>query len=74
MFFLFRDVMVSSRFPCVTAGVEKFSLDLCQAVKNCRKCVLEIGCMEEGVRLDRECMEFVTVGFFSFLLFEGEGS
>ena len=34
-FCLFRDVRVSSRFPCVTAEVGRFSLDLCRAVKKC---------------------------------------
>ena len=48
-FYLFRDVSVSSRFPCVTPEVERFSLDICRAVKKCRKCVLEVGCMGEGV-------------------------
>ena len=33
-FCLFRDVKVSTRFPCVTPGVERFSIDLCRAVKN----------------------------------------
>ena len=41
-FCLFRDVRVSSKFPCVTPGVERFSLDLCRAVKSCRKCILII--------------------------------
>ena len=49
-------------------GVERFSLDLCRALKKCRKCFLEVGCMGEGVGLDRECMGFVTAGF-SFLFF-----
>ena len=47
-FCLFRDVMVTLRFPYVTPGVERFSLDLCRAVKKCRKCVLEVRCMGEG--------------------------
>ena len=47
-FCLFRDVRVRSRFPCVTPGVERFSLDLCRAVEKCRKCVLEVGCMGGG--------------------------
>ena len=48
-FFLFRDVRVSSRFPCVIPWVERFSLDIYWAVKKCRKCVLEVGCIGEGV-------------------------
>ena len=47
-------------------GVERFLLDLCLAVKKCRKCGLKVGCIGEGVGLDRECMEFVTAGFFFF--------
>ena len=35
----------------------------------CRKCILEVGCMAEGVGLDRECMEFVTACFFLFFFF-----
>ena len=27
-FYLFRNVRLSSRFPCATPGVERFSLDL----------------------------------------------
>ena len=75
-FCLFRDVRVSSRFPCVTPGVERFSLDLCQAVKKCRKCILEVECMGEEVGLDCECIEFVIADFFlSFLnFFKREGS
>ena len=52
-------------------GVERFSLDLCRALKKYRKCVLEVGCMGEEVGLDRECMEFVTIGFFFFSFFMG---
>ena len=69
-FCLFRDLRVSSRFPCVTPGVEIFSLDLCRAVKNCGQCVLEVECMGEGVVLNRECTEFVTAcSFLFFFLF-----
>ena len=32
-FCLFRDVRVSSRFPCVITGVAGFSLDLCRVTK-----------------------------------------
>ena len=39
-FLLFRDVRVSSRFPCVTPGVIRFFLDFCRAIKKFRKCVL----------------------------------
>ena len=38
-FCLFTDARVSSRFPCVTPGMERFSLDLPQADKKCRNCV-----------------------------------
>ena len=41
-FCLFRNMRVNSRFSCVAAGVERFFLDLCRAVKKCRKCVLEV--------------------------------
>ena len=71
-FCLFGDVRVSSRFPCVTPGVERFSLDLCQAVKKCRKCILEVECMGEGVGLDCDCIEFVIADcFLSFSFFLG---
>ena len=49
---------MSSRFPGVTQGMERFSLDLSQAAKN-RVCVLEV---EVVVCLDRECVEFVIAG------------
>ena len=71
---------MSSKFPCVTPWVERFSLELCQAVKKCRKCILEVGCMGvgegEGGGLDCECIEFVIVGFFLFFSYFGgrEGS
>ena len=39
---------MSSRFPCVTPGVERFSLDLPQADKSYRECALELGCGELG--------------------------
>ena len=52
-FCLFRDVKVSSRFACVTPEVERFFLDFFRVVKKCRKCVLEVRCMGEGVGLDR---------------------
>ena len=68
-FCLFRNVRVSSRFPCVTPGVERFSLDLCRAVKKGRKYILEVWCMREGVGLDCECIEFVIAGFFLFFSF-----
>ena len=51
---------MSSRFPGVTQGMERFSLDLSQAAKN-RVCVLEV---EVVVCLDRECMEFVIAGCY----------
>ena len=47
-FCLFTDVRVSSRFPCVTPGMKRFSLDLCLAVKKCREFILEEECMGEG--------------------------
>ena len=47
-FSLFRDVRVSSRFPCATPRMERFSLDLLWAVKKYRKYVLEVGCMGKG--------------------------
>ena len=72
-FSLFRDVRVSSRFPCVTPGVTRFSLDLCRAVKKCRKCNLEVWCMWEGARLDCECIKFVIAGFFLFFFLGEEG-
>ena len=53
----------------MTPGVKRFSLDHPRAVKKCRKCVLEVGCIQEGAGLDRECMEFVMAGFFSFVFF-----
>ena len=34
---------MSSRFSCVTLGMERFSLDLPRAVKN-REYALEVGC------------------------------
>ena len=70
-FCLFRDVRVSSRFPCVTPGMERFSLDLCRAVKKCSKYILEVGCMGEGAELDFECIEFVNASFFLFFSFFG---
>ena len=67
-----------SRFASVTQELEKISLDLCRAVKKCRKCVLEVGCMGKWASLDRECMQFLTAGFFLFFSFfylgGGEGS
>ena len=72
-FCLFRDVRVSSIFPCVTPGVERFSVDLCRAVKKCRKCILEVGCMGKGAGLGFECIEFVIAGFFLFFSFSGGG-
>ena len=73
-FCLFRDVRVSSRFPCVTPGVEGFSLDLCRAVKKCRECIMEVGCMGEAEGLDCECIEFVIASFFLFFSFFWGGS
>ena len=35
---------MSSRFSCVTLGMERFSLDLPRAVKN-REYALEVGCV-----------------------------
>ena len=72
-FCLFRDVRVSSRFPCVTPGVERFSLDLCRAVKKCRKCFLEVEFMGEGAGLYCECVEFVIADFFLSFSFFWEG-
>ena len=34
-------------------------------VKKCRECVLEVGCIGKAANVDLECMEIVTVGFFS---------
>ena len=34
---------MSSKFSCVIPGMERFSFDLLQAVKN-RECALEVGC------------------------------
>ena len=66
-----------SKISLCDREVERFSLDLCRAVKQCRKCVLEVGCVLVGVGLDSVCMEFVTACFFFFLLlfsvFGGEG-
>ena len=59
-----------SKISLCDPEVERFSLDLCRAVKQCRKCVLEVGCVLVGMGLDGVCMEFVTACFFfSFLLF-----
>ena len=71
MFLFIQGVRVSSRFPCVTPGLTRFSLDLCRAVKKCRKCNLEVWCMGEGARVDCECIEFVMAGFFLFFFFGG---
>ena len=49
---------MNSRFPCVTPVMERFYLDLPQAAKN-RLCTLK---WDVGVRLDHECVEFVTAG------------
>ena len=65
-FCLLGDVRVSSRFPCVTLGVKRFSLDFSRAVKKYRECVLEVECMREGVGLFRELIEFVTTEFLLF--------
>ena len=62
-----------SRFASVTQELEKISLDLCRAVKKCRKCVLEVGCMGKWASLDRECMQFLTAGFFLFFFLFGRG-
>ena len=66
-----------SKISLCDPEVERFSLDLCRAVKQCRKCVLEVGCVLVEMGLDGVCMEFVTACFFfSFLLFfllGGEG-
>ena len=54
--------------------VERFSLNLCRAVKKCNKCILEAGCMGEGASLDCQCIEFVITDFFLFFsFFWGEG-
>ena len=42
----------------MTPKVKIFSLDHPRAVKKCRKCVLEVGCVKEGAGLDHECTEF----------------
>ena len=39
---------MSSRFPCVTPGVERFSLGLPQVDKNYREYALKLGCGELG--------------------------
>ena len=52
---------MSSRFPCMTPGVNRFSLDFPRAVEKYKECSLELGCGGLGVvRLDHRCMEFVT--------------
>ena len=65
-FCLLRDVRVSSRFPCVTLGVKRFSLDFSRVFKKYRECVLEVECRREGVGVFRELIEFVTTEFFLF--------
>ena len=57
---------VSSRFPCVTPVVERFYLDLPQAAKN-RVCTLK---WDVGVRLDHECVEFVTAGWYRLKFYD----
>ena len=50
---------MNSRFPCVTQGMERISLDFPRAAK-----IIEISCVPckwgVVVCLDRECLEFVT--------------
>ena len=55
---------VSSRFPSVIPRVERFSLDLLQAVKKYRECALELGFGGWGLWLDHSCMKIVTTGWY----------
>ena len=61
---------MNSRFPCVTQGMERISLDFPRAAK-----IIGISCVPckwgAVVCLDRECLEFVTavkckVKFYDF--------
>ena len=49
---------MSSRFPSMTPGMERFSLNLPRDVKN-TECTLKVA---GGVCLDCECVGFVTAG------------
>ena len=52
---------MSSGFPCVASGMERFSLELQRAAKKEEYVLWRRGV---GVCLDRECMEFVTAGWY----------